>query len=337
MLDLPVPPSVLQGGVRRRRFPVRLFLALALACGGAAGGAWFALGNGGGSSPGAPEAAQAATRRPAVSYRGAKIAPTRLPAYLLAVTKPVARGGFAPGLTAESAVLVDEKSGTVLWAKHEHRRLPIASTTKILTAALAFERLAPHDIVTIDPSVPRSAPFREGLRAHEKVQAWKLFYGLLLYSGNDDALALAIASAGSRGAFLHLMNERVRQLGLRDSHFTSPSGVVDKGNYSSAWDLAAIARYAMRNPRLRTVVRTRVKHVKWAAPTYSKIYVNKNHLLGTYAGANGIKTGWTTLASHCLVASASRRGVGLLAVVIHASDPYGDMRRLLDYGFATRG
>jgi serine-type D-Ala-D-Ala carboxypeptidase (penicillin-binding protein 5/6) len=338
MLDRPVAPSVLTGGVRRRRFPVRLFLVAAVACGAAAGGAWFAVGSGGGGNgPGAPEAAQAATRTPLVSYRGSKVAPARLPSYLLAVTKPVARGGFAPGLTAESAIVVDQKTGTVLWAKHEHRRLPIASTTKILTAALAFERLAPHDIVTIDPSVPRAAPFREGLRAHEKVQAWKLFYGLLLYSGNDDALALAIASAGSRGAFLHLMNERVRQLGLRDSHFTSPSGVVDKGNYSSAWDLAAIARYAMRNPRFRAVVRTRIKHVKWAAPTYSKIYVNKNYLLGTYPGATGIKTGWTTLASHCLVASASRGGVHLLAVVIHASDPYGDMRRLLNYGFATRG
>jgi D-alanyl-D-alanine carboxypeptidase len=133
------------------------------------------------------------------------------------------------------------------------------------------------------------------------------------------------------------MNERVHQLGLRDSHFTSPSGVLDKGNYSSAWDLASIARYALQNPRFRTVVRTRIKRVKWAAPTYGKIYVNKNHLLGSYPGASGVKTGWTTLASHCLVASAERNGVSLLAVVLHASDPYGDMRRLLDFGFARRG
>ena len=232
---------------------------------------------------------------------------------------------------------MDVRTGTVLWAKHEHVRLPIASTTKVLTAVLAMERLAPHDLVRIDPSVPRAAPFREGLRARERVEAWKLFYGLLLYSGNDDALALAIGAAGSRSAFLALMNRRVHQLGLRNSHFTSPSGVVDKGNYSTAWDLAAIARYALQNPRFRAVVRTRVKRVKWAAPTYSKIYVNKNHLLGTYAGADGVKTGWTTIAGHCLVASAHRRGLRLLAVVLRSDDPYRDMRRLLDYGFSTRG
>ncbi len=206
-----------------------------------------------------------------------------------------------------------------------------------MTAAVALERLSPHDVVTVDPSVPRSAPFREGLRAHERVQAWKLFYGLLLYSGNDDALALAIGSAGSRGAFLSLMNRKARALGLRDTHFTSPSGVVDRGNYSTPWDLATITRYALQNPRFRAVVRTRVKHVAWAAPTYSKIYVNKNHLLGSYRGADGIKTGWTTIASHCLVASAHRHGIRLLAVVLHSSDPYPDARRLLDYGFRTRG
>jgi D-alanyl-D-alanine carboxypeptidase len=215
--------------------------------------------------------------------------------------------------------------------------MPIASTTKIMTAAIAMEHLAPRDVVRIDPAVPRAAPFREGLRAGERVPAWKLFYGLLLYSGNDDALALAIGTAGSRAGFLALMNARARELGLGDTHFTSPSGVIDRGNYSSAWDLAAMTRYALRNPRLRTVVRTRVKRVAWPAPAYSKVYVNKNHLLGTYEGANGVKTGWTTQAGHCLVASAERNGIRLLAVVLGAEDAYADMRRLLDYGFRIRG
>src|SRR5207253_622678 len=201
-------------------------------------------------------------------------------------------------------VLVDASTGSVLWAKHPHLRLPIASTTKIMTATLALQRLRAHSVVRIDRSVPRVAPFREGLRAGERVRAWKLFYGLLLYSGNDDALALAIGAAGGRPAFVKMMNAKARALGLHDSHFRGPSGVIDRDNYSSAWDMAALARYAMRNPRFRAVVRTRVKRVPWAAPTFSKIYVNKNHLLGTYKGADGIKTGWTTAASHCLVASA---------------------------------
>ena len=109
-------------------------------------------------------------------------------------------------LTARSAILVDATTGTVLWAKRVHTPRPIASTTKIMTAVVAMERLGPHAIVTVDRSVTRVPPFREGLRPGERVEAWKLFYGLLLYSGNDDALALAIAAGGTRSRFVTLMN-----------------------------------------------------------------------------------------------------------------------------------
>jgi D-alanyl-D-alanine carboxypeptidase len=125
-------------------------------------------------------------------------------------------------------------------------------------------------------------------------------------------------------------------LGLSNTHFRSPSGLLDKDNYSTPWDLAALTRYALRNSRFRDVVRTRVKRVSWAAPTYAKIYVNHNHLLGTYPGADGVKTGWTTLAKHCLVASAHRGDVKLIAVVLGADDMYGDAKKLLNYGFAVR-
>lgn len=323
-------PSVLQGGVRRRRARLPLLLLLAASVVGAIAG-WLLLSGGKGRT--AVEAARAAP--PAVSALSA--APERAPTRLVSVRGPVARGGLSQPISARAAVLIDGRTGTVLWAKHEHVRMPIASTTKIMTAALAMERLGPRDVVTIHPSVPRVAPFREGLRAGERVPAWKLFYGLLLYSGNDDAVALAIAAAGSRSAFLELMNERARELGLRNTHFTSPSGVIDRGNYSTAWDLAAMTRYAMQNPRFRTVVRTRIKRVTWPAPTHGKVYVNKNHLPGTYRGANGVKTGWTTVASHCLVASAQRNGIRLIAVVLHTDDAYADVRRLLDYGFKNRG
>jgi D-alanyl-D-alanine carboxypeptidase len=237
-------------------------------------------------------------------------------------------------VTAGAAILVDANTGSVLWAKRAHRRLPIASTTKIMTGVLALEHLPPTKTVRINPIVPRVALSREGLRAHERVPVWKLMYGLLLFSGNDDALALAIATAGSKGAFLALMNEKAHELRLRDTHFTTPSGVVDRGNYSSAYDLAALGRYALAIPRFRAIVRTKIAHVKWSAPTYAKTYVNKNQLLGTYRGANGIKTGWTTLAGHCLVASARRGRTRLIAVVLKSADPDGDARRLLNFGFA---
>jgi serine-type D-Ala-D-Ala carboxypeptidase (penicillin-binding protein 5/6) len=240
-----------------------------------------------------------------------------------------------PPLGAPEAILVDAGSGRVLWAKRSHQRRPIASTTKIMTAVLGLERLSLTRQVRVNPIVPRVALNREGLRAHERVPIWKLMYGLLLFSGNDDALELAIATSGSRGAFLQLMNAKAQTLGLRDTHFTSPSGVVDRGNYSTAYDLAALGRYAMEIPRFRAIVRTRIAHVKWAPPTYAKTYVNKNPLLGRFRGADGIKTGWTTLAGHCLVASARRGSKQLIAVVLHSPDPYGDARRLLNFGFAN--
>ena len=239
-------------------------------------------------------------------------------------------------LTARSAILVDSATGNVLWAKRAQVRRPIASTTKIMTALVAMERLGPHDVVTVDRSVRRVAPITEGLRPGEKVEAWKLFYGTLLYSGNDSALALAIGAGGTRARFVSLMNEKAQALGLRHTHFRSPSGLLDRDNYSTAWDLAALTRYALWNPRFRAVVRTRVKHVPWTAPVGEKIYVNKNHLLGSYRGADGVKTGWTTIAKHCLVASAHRGGVGLIAVVLGANDSYADVKKLLDFGFAVR-
>ncbi len=240
-------------------------------------------------------------------------------------------------VTARSAIVIDDSTGKVLWAKRARARRPIASTTKIMTALVAMQRLGPHAVVTIDKSVLRVPPITEGLRPGERVEAWKLFYGLLLYSGNDSALALAIGAGGTRSRFVTLMNRKAQALGLRDSHFRSPSGLLDRDNYSSAWDLAALTRYALWNPRFRAVVRTRVKHVPWEAPTGEKVYVNKNHLLGSYPGADGVKTGWTTIAKHCLVASARRHGIHLVVVVLGADDAYGDARKLLDWGFDRRG
>ena len=244
---------------------------------------------------------------------------------------------FTPALLGKAAILVDGSDGRVLWELHAHRRLQVASTTKIMTALLALRALKPDDLVTVDKSVPRVPLVREGLRAGERVPAWKLFYAMLLYSGNDDALALAIAAGGTKWHFVHQMNTEARILGLHDTHFVSPSGVVDVGNYSSAWDLAALTRVALRNDRFRSIVRTKVKHVAWAAPTYSKIYVNNNRLLGSYPGADGVKTGYTHKAGPCLVASATRHGTTLIAVVLDSPDMYTDAKRLLDLGFASLG
>ena len=242
---------------------------------------------------------------------------------------------FRPPIAARAAIVVDAKTGRVLWAYRSHRRLPIASTTKIMTAVVALRELGLRSVVDVAPLATRVPLIKEGLRPHERVRAWKLFDGLLLYSGNDDALALAVATAGSRDAFVSRMNDVARELGLADTHFSTPSGVIDAGNYSTAWDLATVARYALRDPRFRRIVRQRIAHVPWSPPTYAKVYVNKNTLLGRYPGADGVKTGWTTLAGHCLVASATRRGRTIIAVILNGGNVYRDARRLLDRGFST--
>jgi D-alanyl-D-alanine carboxypeptidase len=242
---------------------------------------------------------------------------------------------FSPPLSAAAAIVVDAGTGRVIWSLNPHQRRKVASLTKIMTALLALHRLAPHDIVTVAKSVPRVPLVREGLRAGEKVQAWKLFYSMLLYSGNDDALALAIAAGGDKWTFVREMNDEAHRLGLRDTHFISPSGVVDRDNYSSAWDMAALTRVALRNERFERIVRTKIIHVSWSAPTYSKVYVNNNLMLRMYPGANGVKTGYTHKAGPCLAVSATRHGRTLIAVLLDDPNMYADGTRLLNYGFAS--
>ena len=283
-----------------------------------------------------PAAARAPSRKPGGRGPLPVQRPVR-PLKLLTGSAALESRRLVPPLRARSAILVDASTGRVLWALRPHRRRPIASTTKIMTALLALQRLPLHGLVRVDPQATQVPLVKEGLRPRERVRVWKLLYSLLLYSGNDDATALAIAAGGSRPGFLVLMNGEARRLGLSDTHFNSPSGALDSRNYSTAWDLAALARYALRDARFRRIVRTQIKRVRWNAPTYAKEYVNNNLLLRTYRGANGVKTGWTTKAGHCLVASAKRGRVELIAVVLRSSDTYGDARRLLDLGFSEIG
>ena len=325
-------PVLTPGRRRRRRWPY-VFLAV-VAVAAAALGAWHAR-------PGATPSAAAGPAAPTTSVPAQPPPPPAEPASAPANVveallhgRPVSTHRFRPALRARGAIVVDEATGRVLWWRYPHRRLPIASTTKIMTALLALERLNVARPVTVGALVPRTAPTREGLRIGERVPAWKLLNGLLVFSANDSAVALALAVAGSRPGFVALMNERARELGLRHTHFSSPSGVVDRDNLSTPWDLAALARYARRNARFRAIVDTRVARVRWAPPTYAKVYVNRNRLLWTYRGADGVKTGWTTKAQHCLVASAHRNGRRVIAVVLGSPDAFADARRLLDLGFS---
>jgi D-alanyl-D-alanine carboxypeptidase (penicillin-binding protein 5/6) len=264
---------------------------------------------------------------------------------VVAALVALAAGGVARGVPhakglkvrAPAAIVIDADTGRILYSKRQHMRRPIASTTKIMTALVAMERLGPNEIVVVPREATRVQPSKEWLRAGERVPAWKLYYGLLLESGNDTAVALAVAAGGTRVRFLKLMNQKARTLGLRHTHYRSASGLIDEGNYSTVHDLAMLARHALRNPRFRSVVATKHKRVWWRPPVREKLYENHNKLLWHYRGADGVKTGWTRAAGPCLVASATRHGIRLITVVLDSPDHYGDTIQLLDYGFRRRG
>jgi D-alanyl-D-alanine carboxypeptidase len=317
---------------RRRRYRGRrVLLVLLVVLAAAVAGVWF----------GRREATAAQhPALPAHPVRTQPVTPTiphsdpkpRRPARLLHGTPLLA--GAHVRVRAPAAILVNADTGRVLWAQRPHQRRKIASLTKIMTATLALREVPWSSKVTVDKRATLVPLVKEGLRTGERVKAWKLFYSLLLYSGNDDAAQLAISSAGSIHSFLRQMNAEARWLGLRDTHYTTPSGVIDRGNYSTPWDLAALTRYAFRNPRFDRLVKRRRIQVRWSAPTNSKIYLNNNFLLQQYRGANGVKTGYTHESGWCLVASARRHGRRLIAVVLDSPNMYADAKQLLNLGFS---
>jgi D-alanyl-D-alanine carboxypeptidase (penicillin-binding protein 5/6) len=219
----------------------------------------------------------------------------------------------------------------VLFAERPDDRRPIASITKVMTALLALDRLIPSTVVVVgrDATLPTGSTL--GLQVGERISALNLLYALLLQSSNDAAVALADAVAGSAPAFVKLMNERARELGLADTRFTSPNGLDDRG-YSSAADLALLTRTAYQSALFARMVETKARDIPAAGGPPRHIQ-NRNALLWLYPGAIGVKTGFTTAAGHCLVATAAREGGRVIAVVLGERDEaFDDTAALLNYG-----
>ena len=231
-----------------------------------------------------------------------------------------------PQLDAKAALLVDGGSGTTLFAKNEHERLPPASTTKMVTALLAVEGANLGERVAVLPSDLMVGSVM-GISVSEEPTLRELLYGLLLVSDNAVAEIVARHVAGSRESFVTGMNSWVAGAGLNDTHFCNPHGLDETGHYSSAHDLAVIGRRLLESPVLSEIVGTREQ---WAA---SRLLESTNELLGSYPGATGVKTGTTDAAGQCLVASASRGESWALAVVLGSQDRYGDAQTLLDHYF----
>lgn len=232
------------------------------------------------------------------------------------------------GISAKSAVLMDCATGRILFHKDMDRRSLIASTTKIMTALIVCEQCNVLDRM----KVPKEAVGIEGsslyLQEGEILTIQELLYGLMLHSGNDAAVALAIYCGGTVEDFVQLMNDKARILGLRNTHFENPNGLDAEDHYSTAEDLGILSAYAMENPIFEKIVST--KSIK-IGTRYLK---NHNKLLWMVEGADGIKTGYTRAAGRILVSSAVRQGRRLVAVTICAPDDWQDHSLLLENGFS---
>lgn len=234
----------------------------------------------------------------------------------------------AAAVCAEHAILLDGHTGKVLYEKQADQQSLIASTTKIMTGLIICEQCNVLDRVC----VPKEAVGIEGssmyLKENEVLTVQDLLYGMMLNSGNDAAVALAIYCGKSIEGFAKLMNEKARDLGLSNTHFVNPNGLDAPGHYSSARDLAILASYAMQNPIFAKTVST--KQVK-AADHY---LTNHNKLLWQLDGTDGVKTGYTKAAGRILVSSVTRNGRRLICVTINDGDDWADHKALHNNGFS---
>ena len=253
---------------------------------------------------------------------------------LLLLPAPARAAVAPPAVGARGAALMEAETGRLLFAQASDARLPMASTTKIMTALIALERCSVDEMVT----VPREAYGVEGssmyLNAGEELLLSDLLYGLMLVSGNDAAVAIACHVAGSVEAFAALMNERARELGCTDTHFVTPSGLDSEGHYSTARDMALLARAALENEDFQNLAGQAQVSVSFLEPEGVRYYSNHNKLLGTLEGCIGGKTGYTKKAGRCLVSAAQRDGVRLIAVTLNDPDDWLDHETLMEYGFS---
>lgn len=234
-------------------------------------------------------------------------------------------------ISANAAIMLESGTNSVLYSKNAHTRLPMASTTKVMTALVAIEKGNPSDIVkTADEAygIEGSSIY---LAKNERISLKDLLYGLMLRSGNDASIAIAVHIGGNVQTFVDMMNAKAQELGLTNTHFTNPNGLPDDDHYTSAYDLGIICSAALSNETFKTIVGTQY----YTAQTgeVKRTMMNKNKLLWQYDGALGIKTGYTQKAGKCLTFAAQRNGMTVIGVVLNCPDMFPDSMKLMDYCF----
>jgi serine-type D-Ala-D-Ala carboxypeptidase (penicillin-binding protein 5/6) len=238
-------------------------------------------------------------------------------------------------VSASSAVLLEQQSGRILYAKDAHEKKRIASITKIMTAILAIESGKLDETVKISEQAVRAEGSSIYLKPGEKIKLEDLVYGLMLRSGNDAAVAIAEHVGGSLDGFVYLMNQKAEEIGMENTHFANPHGLDDHENHlSTAYDMALLTQYAMFNDTYQKIAGTKVHRVPDPAGNWDRVWTNKNRLLtGLYEYTTGGKTGYTKRAKRTLVTTASKDKLDLIAVTLNGPDDWNDHINMYEYGF----
>ena len=236
-------------------------------------------------------------------------------------------------LSAQSSVLMDCSSKRVLMESNAHLRRGMASTTKIMTAIIALEYGNLDDVVTVSYKASTVEGSSMWLKTGEKITLRSLLYGLMLNSGNDAATAIAEHIGGSVEGFAALMNKKAKELGLKDTSFTNPHGLDDENHYTTAYELGIITCYAMENEVFCDIVNTKRKTIEGLENGINRTLTNHNKMLTLYDNADGVKTGFTKKCGRCLVSSATKDNLKLVAVTLNAPDDWNDHKMMLDFGF----
>ncbi|KJS22964.1 MAG: hypothetical protein VR72_03490 [Clostridiaceae bacterium BRH_c20a] len=241
----------------------------------------------------------------------------------------------APNIEGNAYILIDGKTGQVLYGKEIDQKLNPASTTKIMTTIIALEKGNLQDMVTISKNVPLVEGTKVYLREGEKIELEKLLNAAMIHSANDAALAIAEHIGGSQEKFAQMMNEKAKEIGADNSNFINPHGLTAEGHLTTAYDLALISKYAMQNPKFRELAQG--KTYDWVGEEWQTRLININKFLWRMDESTGIKPGYTSAARYTLAASAKRDNQELISVILGSSDAriWDDAKALLEYGFAN--
>lgn len=240
-------------------------------------------------------------------------------------------------VSSASAILIEAESGRIVYEKDAYERRPMASTTKIMSTLVALEQENLDEYFTVDKDAINVEGSSMGLKEGDRVTLRTLCYGMMLPSGNDAANATAVKVAGSVENFVDMMNEKAREIGLSDTHFVTPSGLDDytDDHYSTAYDMAKLTAYAMKNEKFCEICSQADAKVNFGNPPFDRWLSNNNKLLDMCEGVIGVKTGFTDKARRCLVSACERDGVTLICVTLNAPDDWNDHMKMYDYGFSV--